>query len=146
LSTPDSFFHGWFIKDGVAEGYVADLTKRLAILVGDETEVNNAFPRLGRVWQPAFRRTPLHKEEIICAVFMYETMKAHLVQVPAARGKVMPDMDSMREDFPALWEPMTAIIGKSMSFWTLYDNGHGHWTTTQTGGLPSAVQPVGQVK
>jgi len=32
----------------------------------------------------------------------------------------MPDMDSMREDFPALWEPMTAIWGRSISTWTLY--------------------------
>ena len=27
---------------------------------------------------------------------------SHLVQVPEARGKVMPDMASMSDDFPAL--------------------------------------------
>jgi hypothetical protein len=31
----------------------------------------------------------------------------------------MPEMDSMSEDFPALWEPMTAIWGRSISTWTL---------------------------
>jgi hypothetical protein len=43
-----------------------------------------------------------------------------LVQVPAARGNVMPEIDSMSDDFPALWFPMTAICGKSMSTWTLH--------------------------
>ena len=43
----------------------------------------------------------------------------HLVQVPLARGKVIPEMDSIREDFPALCEPTTAIIGRSISDCTL---------------------------
>jgi len=30
------------------------------------------------------------------------TTLAYLVQVPAARGKVMPEMASMSDDFPAL--------------------------------------------
>ena len=46
----------------------------------------------------------------------------HLVQVPAARGRVIPDIDSIKDDFPALWEPMTAIIGKSISAPTLREN------------------------
>ena len=45
--------------------------------------------------------------------------KTYRVQVPAARGRVIPEMDSIKEDFPALWEPMTAIWGRSMSTWTL---------------------------
>ena len=47
------------------------------------------------------------------------------VQVPAARGRVIPDIDSMSDDFPALCEPMTAIWGRSMSTCTL------HWTTSK---------------
>lgn len=39
----------------------------------------------------------------------------HLVQVPLARGRVIPEMDSIKEDLPALCEPTTAIIGRSMS-------------------------------
>ena len=46
----------------------------------------------------------------------------YLVQVPAARGRVIPDIDSINDDFPALWEPMTAIIGKSISAPTLRGN------------------------
>jgi hypothetical protein len=33
----------------------------------------------------------------------------------------MPEIDSMSEDFPADWEPMTAIWGRSMSTCTLYE-------------------------
>jgi len=46
-------------------------------------------------------------------------VRYYRVQVPAARGKVIPDIDSMRDDFPALWEPMTAIWGRSISICTL---------------------------
>ena len=35
------------------------------------------------------------------------------VHVPAARGRVMPEMASMSDDLPALCEPMTAIWGRS---------------------------------
>lgn len=35
--------------------------------------------------------------------------KIYRVHVPAARGNVMPEILSINEDFPALWEPMTAI-------------------------------------
>jgi hypothetical protein len=46
----------------------------------------------------------------------------YLVQVSAARGRVIPDIDSIKDDFPALWEPMTAIMGKSISAPTLRGN------------------------
>jgi hypothetical protein len=39
----------------------------------------------------------------------------YLVQVPEARGKVIPEMASMRDDFPALCDPRTAITGMSSS-------------------------------
>lgn len=39
----------------------------------------------------------------------------YLVQVPEARGKVIPDMASMSEDFPALCDPKTAMTGMSSS-------------------------------
>jgi hypothetical protein len=37
------------------------------------------------------------------------------VQVPLARGSVMPEIASMREDFSALCHPMTAMAGISRS-------------------------------
>ena len=39
----------------------------------------------------------------------------YLVQVPEARGKVMPEMASMSDDFPALCDPRTAMTGTSSS-------------------------------
>jgi hypothetical protein len=39
----------------------------------------------------------------------------YLVQVPEARGKVIPEMASMSEDFPALCAPRTAMMGMSRS-------------------------------
>lgn len=45
--------------------------------------------------------------------------RVYLVHVPAERGSVIPEMDSIRDDLPALCEPMTAIMGKSMSICTL---------------------------
>ena len=43
----------------------------------------------------------------------------YLVHVPAALGSVIPEIDSINDDFPALWEPITAIMGKSISAPTL---------------------------
>jgi len=39
----------------------------------------------------------------------------HRVQVPLARGSVMPEIASMSDDFPALCQPMTAMEGISRS-------------------------------
>ena len=48
-----------------------------------------------------------------------KTSCTYLVQVPLARGRVIPEMDSIKDDLPALWDPTTAIMGKSISDWTL---------------------------
>jgi len=45
--------------------------------------------------------------------------RVYLVHVPAERGSVIPEIDSIRDDLPALCEPITAIMGRSMSIWTL---------------------------
>src|SRR5271170_3578233 len=42
------------------------------------------------------------------------TSIGHLVQVPVARGTLICEIDSMRELFPALWFPITAIFGSLM--------------------------------
>lgn len=39
----------------------------------------------------------------------------YLVQVPEARGSVMPEMASMSDDFPADCDPSAAMIGMSSS-------------------------------
>ena len=53
------------------------------------------------------------------AQFFEGAKDAYRVQVPESRGRVIPEMASMSEDFPALWLPMTAIWGRSMSTCTL---------------------------
>jgi len=40
---------------------------------------------------------------------------AYLVQVPEARGNVIPEMASMSDDFPADCDPRTAMMGTSSS-------------------------------
>jgi len=64
------------------------------------------------------------------------------VQVPAARGRVIPDIDSIKDDLPALCEPMTAIMGKSISAPTLHENENRsrHWDTRR--GLPGGSHAV----
>jgi len=47
--------------------------------------------------------------------------RTHRVQVPLARGSVMPEIASIREDFPALCHPIAAIAGISRSTSTLQD-------------------------
>lgn len=48
-----------------------------------------------------------------------QELEMYRVQVPPARGSVIPEMDSISEDLPALWFPTTTIRGRSMSTWTL---------------------------
>ena len=43
------------------------------------------------------------------------------MQVPLARGSVMPEIASMSEDFPALCQPITAMEGMSRSTSALQD-------------------------
>ena len=56
-----------------------------------------------------------------------KVQRDYLVQVPAALGRVIPDTDSTRDDFPALCEPITAIIGRSISAPTLHENEYMRW-------------------
>jgi hypothetical protein len=39
---------------------------------------------------------------------------------PGALGSVTPEMAWMRDDFPELWEPMTTMMGRSMSRSSLF--------------------------
>ena len=41
--------------------------------------------------------------------------RTYRVQVPEARGKVIPEIASISEDFPALCDPRTAMTGMSRS-------------------------------
>ena len=71
-----------------------------------------------------------------------KALRDYLVQVPAARGRVIPDMASMRDDFPALWEPTTAIMGKSISAPTLDGNENTSWRRDAQHDLPGGSHAV----
>ena len=68
--------------------------------------------------ESTFGRTPTTAKTLLVVALKRE-IAYHLVHVPDERGRVTPEIDSMREDFPALWLPMTAIMGRSISLWTL---------------------------
>lgn len=66
---------------------------------------------------------------------------AYRVHVPLARGRLMPEMASIRDDFPALCEPTTAITGRSTSPCTLCE-GKSKEKMTGTTYLPSVVKTI----
>ena len=51
-----------------------------------------------------------------------EEGETYLVQVPAARGKVIPEMASISDDLPALCDPRTAMEGMSRSEEALWED------------------------
>ena len=65
----------------------------------------------------------------------------YLVQVPTARGRLIPDIDSINDDFPALWEPMTTIMGKSTSAPTL-----SGMKTCHNDGIDDLTYPVARMR
>ena len=111
--------------------------RRLAVLVREQAQADGALPRAGGVREPALGRAPAagcqsQTGGVTLTYGVGETgCDANLVQVPLARGSVMPHMFSRSEDLPVLCEPMTAIIGISMSIETLRD-------CRQWAGRPSA--------
>ena len=77
--------------------------------------------------------------------------EADRVQVPLALGRVIPQMFSRRDDFPVLCEPMTAIMGISMSIETLPNRREPPVaaainTTRITRNAPGPVEAVRDVK
>ena len=64
------------------------------------------------------------------------------MQVPAARGRVIPEMDSIEDDFPVFWEPMTAIMGRSISAPTLHEDENMPWRYDSWHSLPSRSHAV----
>lgn len=55
-------------------------------------------------WSERESRHSVGQLEAVCSKEIDAKKKnMYRVQVPAARGRVIPDMDSMSEDFPALW-------------------------------------------
>ena len=63
--------------------------------------------------------------------------------MPLARGSVIPEIASMREDFPALCQPMAAIAGISRSTSTLQ---HRYVTSGKKPGQRYAPKSMHAVK
>ena len=60
----------------------------------------------------------------------------------------MPEMASIKDDFPALCWPITAITGKSMSSWTLHSTLEldCEKAVENGGDIPSAVKSIDDVQ
>jgi hypothetical protein len=68
---------------------------------------------------------------------------SYLVQVPRARGRVMPEIDSMSDDFPALCDPTTAMVGISSSRSALREVKNRHQAKVWIGLMTTLTLPRG---
>lgn len=143
LSAADAIFNLILVVNWRSEIFIAGLTKGCATGIGWETKWHSALPLCVRVRQATLCWTPGGTS--VSGPVATGFTRTYRVQVPAARGSVIPEIDSMREDFPALWDPITAICGRSISTCTLsnvqhrqsavwYENMNGHFTPWSEGG------------
>lgn len=103
LGTSNTLRNLHLIRDGFTKGHVPRLTQCRAISVGDEPEHHNTLPRLCRVRKSTLRRATEGKVvESGYDAYSEQRMWPNRVHVPLARGRLIPEMASMREDFPAL--------------------------------------------
>ena len=72
-----------------------------------------------------------------------KTRRDYLVKVPAGRERVIPSIDSIKEDSPSLWEPITTILGKSISAPTLCENENMSQWWSILYDIPSSSYTVG---
>ena len=119
LSPPNPLLDMCLVIYDLPEFLIANLRQELSSGIGRKTEGNRAFPFVVSVSKLTLRRASAGGSADIDK--RSRRGKSHLVQVPAARGNVMPEIDSMSDDLPALWDPITAICGRSISLWTLRD-------------------------
>lgn len=117
LSTAYAIFNLTLVVDRRSKIFIAGLTKGCATGIGCETKRHSTLPLCVRVRQTTLRWTP--GDTSITGQVTAGFTRTYRVQVPAARGSVIPEIDSIREDFPALWDPITAIWGRSISTCTL---------------------------
>ena len=122
LSAADAIFNLILVVNWRSEIFIAGLTKGCATGISWETKWHTALPLCVRVRQATLCWTP--GDTSVSGPVSAGFTRAYRVQVPAARGSVIPEIDSMREDFPALWDPITAIWGRSISTCTLSDAQH----------------------
>jgi hypothetical protein len=100
LGAADPLCDEEFIKNGIAEFDSAGLAQFDPVLVFDNVERDEAAPWLERVrkltygWAPRYVFREMHCRQRFGHVY--------LVQVPDARGSLIPEIASMRDDFPAL--------------------------------------------
>ena len=91
-----------FVKNGIAEFDSAGLAQFDPVLVFDDLERDDAAPWLERVRKLAYCRAPACVRQFREMHGRQRFGHAYLVQVPDARGSLIPEIASMRDDFPAL--------------------------------------------
>ena len=101
LSAANTLGYKRLCKDGVAEFNPAGLRQYDPVLIRDNPQRDYATPWLGGTRKLAFCWTPVYIQGswVTCKQGLGD---AYLVQVPDERGRVIPEIASMRDDFPAL--------------------------------------------
>jgi hypothetical protein len=96
LGAPDALLDVGLLEDRRPEAFGPGLAQRGALSVCDGANRHDALPRLLRMSQPAFGRAPSTASDTETTIRRFDT---HRVQVPLARGRVMPEIDSISEDY-----------------------------------------------
>lgn len=91
------------VKNGIAESDSAGAAQFEAVLVFDHVEEHNATPRFEGLRKLAFCWTPARAQQSSVKCMQAKGFEnSYLVHVPDARGSVIPEIASIRDDFPAL--------------------------------------------
>jgi hypothetical protein len=96
LGAPDALLDVDLLEDRRTEAFGPGLAQRGALSVCDGANRHDALPRLLRMSQPALGRAPSTGLDTETTIRRFDT---HRVQVPLARGRVMPEIDSISEDY-----------------------------------------------
>jgi len=99
LGAANPLFYATLFRDDSSEGYNVRNTHQLPMLVNRLPQYDVTRPRAIRIRESALGRAPF---STVKTGTDEEVRQDYLVQVPAARGRVIPDIDSISEDFPAL--------------------------------------------
>jgi len=99
LGAADPLFYAALVRDDSPEGDDVRNTHQLPMLVDRPPQYDVTRPRAIGIRESTLSRASLFTVRVGTDE---KVRRDYLVQVPAARGRVIPDIDSIRDDFPAL--------------------------------------------
>jgi hypothetical protein len=116
LCLQDAVLQQFGVKYHIAEGLFRLSRRTWRSSSCDATQKDSTRPWASSITQTAFDRTPSQSE--ISLTIIANTMEKHVYLVHASPGAFksgMPEMASIKDDFPELCEPITTMRGRSMS-------------------------------